>query len=225
MNDQDDCRRIFVSRAYLTALEHFKQTAELYDSRFPEISPVHRECLEYFLMQLGPSASVLDAACGTGRYFEVLADRVGQLLGIDQSLEMLTVARKKHPEVKTCQVPLQALRDQLAMTESFDGVMCIDALEWILRDDWPVVLEGFNNVLRSNGCIYMTVEIPGEEEKREIARPLLEGAAKGEIRVKHWYNYFPSTEDVSAWLSDAGFVVEFEKQCKYYRHLVLRKPS
>ena len=225
MNKQSDRRRMFVDRANLTALEHFKQTADLYDSRFPEISPTHRECLEYFLFQLGPSPSVLDAACGTGLYFEALVGRVGRLLGIDQSAEMLTVARKKHPEVETRRSSLQELRGEAAMAESFDGILCIDALEWILRDDWPVVLEGFSNVLRPNGYVYMTVEIPGEVEKRELACPLLEGAAKGEIRVKHWYNHFPSGEDVSAWLDDAGFAIEFEKHCAYYRHLCLRKRS
>lgn len=223
MTEQGNSRRAFLDRAQVVALKHFEQTARGYDDQFPNISAVHAECLEELLSRIGPSAAVLDAACGTGLYFGTLAGRTGRLLGIDQSAAMLTRAGEKHPNVETREVSLQALRDQPDMAADFDGVMCIDALEWILREDWPTVLEGFNRVLRPAGFAYITVEIPGEEERLELDRPPAEGAARGEIRVKEWYNHFPSAEDVSSWLDKAGFDLKLEKRSEYYRHLILRK--
>lgn len=213
----------FVDRAQAIALEHFAKTAHLYDDQFPEISPVHAECLEEFLSRLRSFPAVLDAACGTGRCFGVLTKRTGRLLGIDQSVAMLKCAKEKYPDIETREVSLQALRNQPDLVAAFDGMICIDSMEWILRAHWPVVLMGFNQVLRSKGYVYITVEIPGDEERHLLARPASGGADRGEIQIKYWWNHFPRTEDVSNWIDEAGFSLEFEKRSEFYRHLILRK--
>lgn len=223
MTDKEYIRRIFLDRSRSIALEHFEKTAHDYDNHFPDISPVHAECLKYFLSRLGQSPAILDAACGTGLYFDALAEHAGRLLGIDQSAAMLARARHKHSNFETRRMSLIALKDQPDMKATFDGLTCIDALEWIMRDDWLAVLQGFNQVLRPRGHAYITVEIPGEVEILELALPPTEGAVQGEIRVKYWYNHFPSVDDVCAWIDEAGFEIELEKRSEYYRHLILRK--
>lgn len=223
MTEQGNSRLAFLQKARAVAVEHFDQTAQHYDDQFAEVSAVHLQSLEQFLARLGPSPSVLDAACGTGRYFGLLAGRIGRLVGVDQSAMMLARAAEKYPDIETRKVSMQDLRVQSDLMDSFDGVMCIDAMEWILRHDWPAVLEGFNRVLRPLGHAYLTVEIPGNEERRELAQPPISGAARGEVRVKHWYNHFPSAEDVSEWLDKAGFLVQLELRSEYYRHLILQR--
>lgn len=223
MMEKNSSRREFLDRARIITLEHFEKTAHRYDEQFPDISSIHEECLEDFLSRLKPSPEVLDAACGTGKYFHVLTERTSRLLGIDQSAAMLITAREKYNNVETREVSLQALKDQSDMTASFDGVICIDALEWIFHDDWLVVMEGFSKVLKPNGYAYITVEIPGEDERFELAHQPIEGAVKGEIRVKYWYNYFPDIEDVNNWIDVASFDIELERLGQYYRHLILRK--
>jgi ubiquinone/menaquinone biosynthesis C-methylase UbiE len=44
-----------------------------------------------------PIGTVLDAACGTGRYADYLAARGHQVIGIDQSPEMIAIARARVP--------------------------------------------------------------------------------------------------------------------------------
>src|SRR4051812_43418566 len=112
MTEHNSDRFAFLDRAQAIALEHFAKTAHLYDDQFPDISPVHAECLEEFLSRLGPFPAVLDAACGTGRYFGLLTKRTGRLLGIDQSASMLGCANEKYPDIETREVGLQALRNQ-----------------------------------------------------------------------------------------------------------------
>lgn len=216
-------RRAFLDRAQMIALTHFETTARAYDKQFSGISPTHADSLSELLGRLPEAPAVLDAACGTGRYFDTLAERTSRLLGTDQSAAMLARAAQKHPGIETRRVSLQALRDERDLMGAFDGVICVDALEWIFRDDWPSVLEGFSQVLRSRGYAYLTVEIPGEVEQRELAAPPAKGAAPGEIRVKYWYNHFPSNNDVTGWINQTGFRIERETQCEYYRHLILRK--
>ena len=216
-------RQDFLDRAQRISFEHFEATAKGYDQEFPDIPPVHVKCVKAFLTSLGPAPAILDAACGTGRFFGVLGNQAARLIGTDQAPAMLERAREKHPDVETHVVPLQSLADAADHLGSFDGLVCIDAMEWILNADWPKVLRGFFSVLKPGGYAYITVEIPGDAERDALARPPLDGAAAGEIQVKHWFNHFPSAEDVRTWLAEAGFVLVSEKNCEFYRHLLVRK--
>ena len=44
------------------------------DARWGDIGATHRSYLELFLSKLPPSGDVLDAACGTGKYFGLVLD-------------------------------------------------------------------------------------------------------------------------------------------------------
>lgn len=52
-----------------------------------------------FVMAFRPT-SVLDAGCGTGRVAIELARRGVEVVGVDQSAEMLSVARERAPEIR-----------------------------------------------------------------------------------------------------------------------------
>jgi cyclopropane fatty-acyl-phospholipid synthase-like methyltransferase len=222
MHPSTERRKAFVERARDISLRHFQETATKYDTVYAEIGSVHAESVREFLGKLPPNAAILDAACGTGTYFEMLAPFAGRLLGIDQSDAMLAKAREKWPDVETEPVALQDLqaRDDLAGT--FNGVVCIDALEWVMKSDWPTVLSGFRNVLADSGLLYLTIEIPGEDERRALAAEREDGAAPGEIGVHYWYNHFPKLDDVLRWTSEHGFREESKRQCAHYHHLILR---
>ena len=64
----------------------------------PQTSQVSETC-EVFAYQMPPHSNVLDAACGTGKYWPMLLARGMQVKGIDQSSEMLRRASQKHPQV------------------------------------------------------------------------------------------------------------------------------
>ena len=217
-------RQAFVERAREIALRHFDESATKYDTIYGSIEPVHAECVRQFLGKLGPDSSILDAACGTGNYFGMLALSTGRVLGIDQSEAMLDQARQKWPGVETRRLALQDLHSSADLAGKFGGVVCIDALEWIMRADWPNVLAGFRNVLAGGGILYITVEKPGEEESRALAVSPEEGAVDGEITVHYWYNHFPDVNEVLAWTLEYGFRKEAHRQCAHYHHLLLRLP-
>ncbi|WP_375790672.1 class I SAM-dependent DNA methyltransferase [Bradyrhizobium sp. vgs-9] len=215
-------RKAFVERARDISIRHFADTAATYDTAYGTISPMHAESVREFLILLGPDAAVLDAACGTGVYFEMLLQHASRLFGIDQSEAMLSEARQKWPEVKTRCLALQHLQFCEEFAGAFQGVVCINALEWVLRDDWAAVLAGFRHVLSAGGLLYVTIEIPGEDERRALAQGPEEGAEAGEVAVHYWYNHFPAVDDVLAWAAQHGFRKEAHRHCAYYHHLLLR---
>lgn len=222
MQDVNSKRQAFVVRARDISLRHFADTADKYDTVYGTIRPTHAESVREFLSQLDSDAAILDAACGTGVYFEMLTQQTSRLLGTDQSEAMLIKARQKWPGVRTRCLALQDLKSCDDLASAFQGVVCIDALEWILRDDWAGVLAGFRHVLAARGLLYLTVEIPGEDENRALAAAREEGAEVGEIAVHYWYNHFPALDDVLTWAAQHGFRKESHRQCAHYHHLLLR---
>jgi ubiquinone/menaquinone biosynthesis C-methylase UbiE len=101
--------------------------APVFDIRWGEIEETHRAFVERFLAKLPPDGTVLDAACGTGKYFPLVLASGRMLLGVDHSGAYLVNARTKFPEVPTEKRDLQ----DLSYDREFDGVMCIDAMEFV----------------------------------------------------------------------------------------------
>ena len=48
---------------------------------------------------------------------------------------------------------------ELPYQGEFDGVLCVDAMEFLPPEDWPPVLERFHRALRRGDWLYLTVEL------------------------------------------------------------------
>jgi SAM-dependent methyltransferase len=179
--------------------------AATYDQQeWAAISPTHRRFVDQLIERCPPGGRILDAACGTGKYFGMVLDAGRRVVGTDQSAGMLAQARAKHPEVPTETVGLQ----ELAFDGEFDAVMCVDAMENVFPEDWPPVLANLRRALRPGGHLYLTVELIDEQE---LERAFAEAVASGlpVVRGEHTsrgggYHYYPSLEQVAAWVRDAG---------------------
>ena len=53
-----------------------------FDAQWGEIEPTHQAFVERFLQLLPPDGRVLDAACGTGKYFPMVLASERRLLGV-----------------------------------------------------------------------------------------------------------------------------------------------
>jgi ubiquinone/menaquinone biosynthesis C-methylase UbiE len=62
-----------------------------------------------FLSRLPPDGRVLDAACGTGKYFPMVLASDRRLLGADHAGAYLANAHSKFPQVPTAKHDLQDL--------------------------------------------------------------------------------------------------------------------
>jgi SAM-dependent methyltransferase len=184
--------------------------ASIYDDYWGEIGDTHWAFVERFCSLLPPDGRVLDAACGTGKYFGMVLESGRSLLGVDHTGVYLDRARAKYPDVPTEKHDLQ----ELPYRGEFDGVMCVDAMEFVPPEEWPEVLEVFHRALRPGGWLYFTVELVSQDEIRAAnaeARAAGLPVVDGEViwhEPDDYYHYYPAIEQVRAWVSTAGFVIE-----------------
>jgi SAM-dependent methyltransferase len=174
--------------------------APIYDERWGSyINRTHRRFVDALLSKVGPAATVLDAACGTGKYWPIVCAADVQIIGVDLSRAMLAAASRKHPQVPVVHGSLQHLSDRLSPDITFDGLLCIDAMENVGPEDWSSVLDQFSLVLRPGGSAYLTVEIPErdiEMDDEAESAPLV----PGEVLEDGGYHFYPDAEQVRGWL-------------------------
>lgn len=185
------------------------------------VNPSHFMMIER-LLELCPSGgTILDAACGTGKYWSILLDHGLSVRGTDQSQQMLQQARNKFPEVPVEHIGLQ----ELAFVDAFDAVICMDAMEMVFPEDWPLVLANFVHALHKGGHLYFTVEIESEEAldiAYEAGKRLKLPLIYGEYAHHGGYHFYPTDEQVRDWLSEAHFTLLDTMEGDGYRHYLVK---
>jgi len=207
-----------------------------YDAEAPDYTddfypvPLHAAFIERLLAGTPPGGVVLDAPCGTGRWFAQVAASGRRVIGVDQSAGMLAQARARGTAEALHEVGLQ----ELPFEAEFDAAMTIDGMENISPEDWPLVLANLRRALRPEALLYLTVE---EQTEPDIAEAAARQAAEG-LPTVHGeviegdtagYHYYPGREQALQWLAEAGFTLVDEELDWHddwgYRHLLARAPS
>jgi len=196
--------------------------ASSYDQNWGHINATHRSFLQRFLTLCPPGSTIMDAACGTGKYWSLILDSGRSVVSTDQSQQMLLRANDKFPNVRTEKMGLQ----EIDFVEAFDGIICVDAMEFIAPEDWPLVLTNFYRALKRNGHLYFTVELieAGERthaysEGQKQGLPVVEG----EYAHEGFYHYDPTLEQVKVWASQVSFSVIEEGEGDDYQHFLVRR--
>ncbi len=102
--------------------------------------------------------SILDAACGPGKYAEILLANGAKVTGFDISPTMVQLAKERNPGrgqffVHDFTQPLEMFDN-----ESFDVVLCALALHYI--PDWGPTIREFCRVLKPSGHLVISIEHP-----------------------------------------------------------------
>ena len=189
--------------------------------------PLHATFVGRLLATCPPGGRILDAPCGTGKYFAQVAASGRRVVGVDQSAGMLAQARARAIAESVQQIGLQ----ELPFEAEFDGAMTIDGMENVPPEDWPLVLANLRRALRPGGHLYLTVEEIGEAEiadafEKQSAQGL--PAVRGEVIEGDTagYHFYPGRDQALTWLAEAGLEVvaeDFDQQEGFgYRHLLTR---
>jgi SAM-dependent methyltransferase len=204
-----------------------------YDAEAPEFDahPYPATSHEAFVGRLLDTCPVggvvLDAPCGTGRYFALVRASGRQVVGIDQSAGMLAQASAKGLATRLEHLGLQ----ELVFEAAFDGAMTIDAMENVPPEEWPIVLANLHRAIRPGGHLYLTVE---ETNDADIDAALADAerlgwpAVRGEIIEGDTagYHYYPGRAQVKTWFDAEGLdVVDegFDQEDGWgYRHWLVR---
>ena len=198
-----------------------------YDDGYDPVTSVHRRFVDRLIETIPEGGTLLDAPCGTGPYFGLILAAGRQVVGADQSAGMLERARMKHPDVRLEHVGLQ----ELSFDGRFDAAMCVDAMEHVPPEEWPLVLVNLRRAIRQGGHLYLTVE---QVDRSRLERAFDEATAAGLPVVfgdsvdvaTGGYHHYPSREQVGRWLDDAQLMVIDEADEDLddygYHHLLCR---
>ncbi len=207
-------RSVWLKEIRRKAEEMYTAEAPLYDEGWSAIDPTHRRSIARFLSLCPPGGRILDAACGTGKYWSLILDSGRKVHGTDQSAGMLARAHQKFPEASFEKVGLQELNYQ----EEFDGAICMDAMENVFPEDWPGVLSNVHRAIKPQGYFYFTVELASEKDAKQAFVDAIKmglPVVRGEWTQKGEYHYYPSTAQVKEWLDSAGFAVVEEHSAPF----------
>lgn len=200
-------RQTWLTERRAAVIATYDALASTYDQHeYP--SDAQREWVARLLHQSPPNSLVLDAPCGTGKYFPLIASCGHRVIGVDQSSGMLAQARQRGVAVSLENVSLQ----ELAYAQLFAAVLTIDAMENVAPEDWPRVLANLHRALLPDGVLYMTVEDVDASlvqkaytELRERGAPAVYGEViEGDVAG---YHYYPGRERVIEWFSAEGLRV------------------
>jgi len=210
----------------------YTRDAPSYEIDNYDISGAHRACVSRVVDACPPGGVVLDIPCGTGRYFELVVAQGRRVVGADQSAGMVEQARARGLAESVEQTGLQ----ELAHVATFDGVLCIDAMEHVPPEHWPGVVHNLGRACRAGGLVYMSLEVLADQQAhldQALADALAQGlpAVRGEDVGEDTggYHFYPADEQISEWLDAARLrVVADTTDMTYgdwgYRHLLLQGP-
>ena len=182
------------------------------------------------LGMIPPGSIVLDAPCGTGRYFPLIAGAGMRVVGVDQSAGMLAQARARN--LATI-LERRSLQD-LSYAADFDAAVTVDAMENVPPDDWPAVLANLRRAVRPGAILYLTVEEVSDQRIGHAFEALTARglpAVRGEIIEGDvaGYHYYPGRDRVMGWFEAAGLdVIDEDYSAEEdwgYRHFLLRAPQ
>ena len=234
---------------WLKLIRH--QTEALYDHFSPKYwvtfgfypNETHLKYLNLFLEQMSPHSTLLSAACGAGRYDGTLLEAGHSVVGIDQSAGMLRKAKEHFPQIQYEKMGLQ----EMDFHELFDGIICMDAMEHVCPEDYPMILHNFQEALKPGRLLYFTAESIEDtdfdlemlyKQAKGLGLPVVFGEVVDEAAYERAieqpdvmgaqadiaaYHYYPSLEQVRAWIDEAGLVIEDEGAGNGYEHFIARK--
>lgn len=143
---------------------------------------------------------MLDLGCGTGDLTRQIAERGADVLGIDASSDMVSEAKRKHPDLGFSLMDGQELRFE----REFAAVFSNAALHWMPRAD--AVAEGVARALRPGGRF--VAEFGGARCVQTVRHALRDELLERDLQgygSPAWF--FPTVPEYTRILDQAGLFV------------------
>jgi cyclopropane fatty-acyl-phospholipid synthase-like methyltransferase len=159
-------------------------------------------------------------------------DSKHSVVGIDISAKNLAYARKLYPAINYKKMAM----NDMCFVNQFEGAICIEALEHVFPEEWPVVLKKFREALKPGGVLYFTVDTCTDdaylrdsyERAKSLGLPVIlgevadevdeaydkviasKGDVPGEVSDKAVYHYYPGLKLVEKWIYQEQFDIELQ---------------
>lgn len=180
-------------------LKYTGQTAQGYDAKREE-SPkwkIEQEIIEKLLSDLPAGTWVLDAPCGTGRFFDYYLKRQFIIRGLDLSPEMLDLAAAKvgnesravrlvQPDGKQVETPQLSIAQGNVLSSgipdnSIDAAVNCRITRWLSPDECQQMFREMQRICRDR--IILTARVANHSHARPLQ--LFELAMGGDWQLEH----------------------------------------
>jgi trans-aconitate methyltransferase len=176
-----------------------KWNTELYDKAHSFVSKFGEGILSY--LQPKPGETILDLGCGTGDLTAEIFQKGVNVIGVDNSAEMIQVAKTKFPLIEFLQADARIMNFDVR----FDAIFSNAVLHWIKEKD--LVIRQMYLSLKENGRIVLEFGGKGNIHQMEnaIIMVLKRNGYDENANMDFWY--FPSIGEYATELEKQNFRV------------------
>ncbi len=154
------------------------------------------------LLEIQKGQRVLDLGCGTGQLTQQISRLGASVVGVDQSREMLSFAKKSYPNIDFIQKNIL----ELSFREEFDAVFSNAVFHWIEKSRQQDAAKRIADALKPGGRL--ATEFGGHGNNQGTIDVMLGVLAR--YGIKESVNlYFPTVGEYASVLERAGIEVQY----------------
>ncbi len=170
--------------------------SRFYDAMMDDPAPRAHRVVEWIERYRPDATAVLELGCGTGSMLARL-DSVRELTGVDQSAQMLALARAKVPRARLIEGDMKSF----SLGERFDVVICVfDSLNHLLSfGDWESMFDAVHQHLADGGLFIFDVNTVGELRRLGEEPPWVDDFEGGVAITDVSYAEDGESEGISVW--------------------------
>lgn len=179
-----------------TTRESYQATAAAFARNVAELAPTGS--IEKFINFLPLNAKIIDIGCGSGRDAKLFSDMGAEVLGIDFSSNLISIAQQYAPSAQFQVMDMETMSFPEA---SFDGAWAACSLGHLPKKSLPAMLKKIHSLLAEQGYLYLALKKGSGE--------VLENDSRYGSDVKKFWSYYEEDE-LKDRLQEAHFeILEF----------------
>jgi trans-aconitate 2-methyltransferase len=192
-----------------------KWDAGLYDNKHDFVFKYGEDLVTVLNPQEGER--ILDLGCGTGYLTNLIAESKAEVIGIDNSLDMIAKAKENYPNLE---FKVLSASD-FFFDKSFDAIFSNAVLHWVYEKEKAIDCM-YRNLKRTGRLV---LEMGGKGNVEKILMALDTSLTKHGYggRSEVFINYFPSIGEYAGLLEKRGFKVTYAAH--FNRETELKDPE